>query len=120
MKFDIEGIHITITPSLRTYVEMKLGQLSRFISRFERSGELMIFVELGRATKHHRHGDIFFAKASIKLPGHSIRAKAQNEDVRVAIDIVRDTLKRDIAQHKEKVISKTRSVRMRKERRQSK
>lgn len=106
MKIDINASKIDMTPSLKKYVNMKMGSLSRFVKRFEKEGELTVFFEVARSTKHHKHGDVFYAEANLELPGKLLRAESYNSDIRVAIDSVKTTLKQEIIKYKNIAVMK--------------
>lgn len=89
-----------MTPSLKKYTEMKIGTLAKFVKKFERDTESKVYVELARSSKHHKHGDVFYAEATLRIPGKTLRAEHTHSDIRAAIDVVRDTLNREIVKFK--------------------
>jgi len=101
MKISIKATNLDSTPALKEYVEDKIGALGKFIKRWDLEGAVEIWLEVGRTTKHHNKGDVFRAEADLRLPGKILRAEEQDSDVRVAIDRVRDKLKREIEKYKE-------------------
>ncbi|MEK7513178.1 MAG: ribosome-associated translation inhibitor RaiA, partial [Patescibacteria group bacterium] len=106
MRIDIKGTQLDLTPSLKVYIEEKLSVLNRFIARFERNGERVLFFEIARATKHHRHGNVFYAEAMVKLPGRTIRIEEYDSDARTAGDRLKNRLKSDLKKYKEKRIAR--------------
>lgn len=92
-------------PSLKTYVEKKFSSLEKFIGKLEKESEAEIFLEISRITKHHHKGVVFSAEADLKLAGIILRAEANSEDARVAIDLIKDELKNEILRFKEKQIA---------------
>lgn len=104
MKIDIKASHIKLTLALREYAEAKIGSLDKFLKRWEvnSGGEIEVWVELDRTTAHHHKGEVFRAVADIKLPKRVLRAEESSEDVRAAIDGVKDKLKIEIQRYKEK------------------
>ncbi|MDO8558231.1 MAG: ribosome-associated translation inhibitor RaiA [bacterium] len=100
MHLDIKGIGIELTPALKQYIEERIGGLSHFIGSDAHSSSAL--VEVGRSTHHHEHGDVMFAKANVHLGGKTIRAEAQTQDVRSAIDEVRQELHNEILKFKGK------------------
>lgn len=99
MQIDIEATNLELTAPLRTYIEEKLGKLDKFLKRFDQGG-LRIRVEVARMTKHHRHGEVYYAEANLYFPGGMFRAEHSAEDIRVAISKVADKLKREAKEHK--------------------
>ena len=74
MKITIESTGLDLTPSIKTYIETKFTPLGKIIKRFEMKGEITAFVEVGRSTKHHKHGDVFRASIDIEVPGKKLFA----------------------------------------------
>ncbi|MCL4392332.1 ribosome-associated translation inhibitor RaiA [Patescibacteria group bacterium] len=106
MKINIESTGLDLTPSIKTYIETKLTPLGRIIKRFETKGEITAFVEVGRSTKHHKHGDVFRASIDIEVPGKKLFAENESPDLRTAIDMVKNKIKDDIQKYKEKSTDK--------------
>ncbi len=106
MRIEIAGVRLELTTAIREYVEGKIGSLDRYLKRFEINGEVTAFIEIARSTKHHRHGDVYYAEATIRLPGRTLRAERYDTDVRAAIDAVRETIKHDIVRYKGRVLSR--------------
>lgn len=103
MRIDIKGTQLELTPSLKTFINQKIGAVGKLLARFERDGELTLFFEVARTTKHHRHGDVFYAEATLAFPGgQTIRIEENDADARVAIDRVRDRLKLEIQKQKDR------------------
>jgi ribosomal subunit interface protein len=117
MRIDIKGTQLELTPSLKTFITQKIGSVGKLLSRLEREGELTLFFEIARTTKHHRHGDVFYAEATLAFPGgQTIRIEEKDADARVAIDRVRDRLKLEVKRRKDR--KSERIVRSRKNARQ--
>ncbi|MDO8537047.1 MAG: ribosome-associated translation inhibitor RaiA [bacterium] len=108
MKFTIKTIKVDLTPSLRIYVEEKMEPLDKFIKRFEDSGDAEILLSLERVTQHHKHGDVFGAKATVVLPHKILRAEEEAGDVRSAIDMLKDTLRLELEKYKERFLTSRR------------
>ncbi len=101
MKITIKATGIDLTPPLKEFIEEKIGSLAKFIKRWDAEGLCEVWVEVGRTTKHHHKGDVFRAEATVRVPGKGLRAEDEDFDMRVAIDRVRDKLKREIEKHKD-------------------
>lgn len=100
-----------MTPSLQTYIDEKLAPLARFIKKFDETGEAEIWLELSRTTRHHGKGEeVFLAAADLRLPGKILRAEEHAEDVRKAIDMVKDTLRLEIEKYKTKFVKPKRGA----------
>lgn len=99
MQIDIEATNLELTAPLRAYVEEKIGKLEKFLGPFKGS-DLRVRVEVGRTSKHHRQGNVYRAEANLYLPGKMLRAETKAEDVRMAVNEVRNTLQREIRKYK--------------------
>ena len=99
MNIAIKGTNLALTESINTYVNMRLGGLSKFMS----SEDAVCRVEVGRTTEHHRHGeDIFRAEVRVVVDGKEYYVTSEKDDLHAAIDEVKDSLMRDIASAKVK------------------
>jgi len=107
MKIDMKATNLELTPSIKTYIEEKVGGLERFINVSEefKTGEtapVEAFVEIARTTKHHKHGDVLRAEIMIKVKGEMYRAEASDWDARVALDSAKDLMKIQLTEGKNK------------------
>lgn len=101
MKIDIKGTQLELTPSIKNYIEEKLGGLDRYLGSLETKSEPVCFVEVGRATKHHKQGKVFYAEATLALQGETIRVEHYDDDIRQAVDAVKDRMKTSLQKYKE-------------------
>ncbi|MEK7546895.1 MAG: HPF/RaiA family ribosome-associated protein [Patescibacteria group bacterium] len=108
MKITIEAIGVGLTPSLKVYVEDKFAPLVKLIARLEKNGETGLIIEISRTTKHHHKGLVFRAEGNLKLGKNLLRAEANGENARVAVDFLKDELKREIVSFKERNTAKAR------------
>ena len=65
-----------------------------------------MFVEIARSTRHHRKGDVFYAEATFEtVPGgKQMRGVAEGPDIRLAIDQVKEKLKKEVRRYKDKLV----------------
>jgi len=118
VKIVIKTKNLKLTPSLRKYIEEKIGELDKFVQAIGKKGRSFkkgkppyeAWVEVERTTYHHRKGKIFRAECQIRFPGRSIRAESTRTDVRLAVDEIKDELQREFKQYREKQISRYRKV----------
>lgn len=121
MKINIKATNLELTQAIREYIEIKIGSLEHFLKRFEIKKEkefnaensigkfpagraknvIEVFVEIAHTTKHHRHGNILYAEATMHLGKKILRAEHSDWDIRVAIDKVKDKLQQEIIKYKE-------------------
>jgi len=113
MKIDIQYTQFQPARDVAERALEKIGSLERFLKSFEKNHEITVFVEIARTTKHHRKGDVFYAEAMFEtVPGgKKMRATATAPDIRVAIDQVKEKLKKEIRRYKDKLVeSKRRAI----------
>lgn len=98
MRLAIKASHIMLTPSIRAFVEEKLGALEKKVARFGSS--VFMEVEVGMTTKHHNKGPIFRAEVHVRLPGALVYADAENRDLYSAIIEAKREAEAQIAKYK--------------------
>jgi|SRR3989344_1424321 len=112
MQITIKTKNLELTPQLEAFVNKKMSGLKKFLGSFqnhnlpmaEGRGLFDTFVELKRETTHHRQGKIFTAEAKMYMPGKSLFAKANADDINKAIFQVREELAMEIRKYKSKVV----------------
>ena len=104
MRIELKETSLDLIPLTKEYIHKKLQPLGRFVKRYEQHAEVRMFVEIAKTTKHHQKGNVFYAEITMELPKSIIRAEATNVDVRTALDQVRDIVKRECQQYKEKYV----------------
>jgi len=86
-----------LTQAIKDYVNEKIGGLEKYYD-----GILVARVDVGLTSKHHQKGDIFRAEVNLEVPQkHVLRSEATREDLYMAINQVKDELKRQIKKFKE-------------------
>jgi ribosomal subunit interface protein len=103
----ITATRLELTPSLSRYIQEKMGSVAKLLGRFERDGELELFFEIARTSRHHKHGEVFYAEATLAMPGKTLRVEEYDADAHAAIDAVKDVLKVEVKRYKERRESKT-------------
>ncbi len=111
MKIIIKTKIIELTPAIEEFINEKIGGLQKFVQSCHRDDEWErvkstcdFFVEIEKETKHHRKGPYFKAEVKISLPGKTIVAAANNEDLRSAIVEVKDEMQQEMKKYKAKMI----------------
>lgn len=103
MKIHIKSTNLDLTPSIREYIEEKIGTLAKFVGRYEKEGsELLARVEIARTTNHHHKGDVFYAEVNIDNGTNLARAEVEDAEIHAAIDKAQDILKRQLVKLKER------------------
>lgn len=101
MNITIHSAKLELTPAIKKYIEIKMLSLGHLITRFEKGGALLINFEISRTTKHHKHGEVYYAEANLKIAKDLLRAEAYHADARGAVDLVKDILRKEIGNYKE-------------------
>jgi ribosomal subunit interface protein len=68
----------------------------------ERGGEAMVTFEVSKGSKHHKSGAVFHADCLIKIDGQEFYGKADAEDLYAAVDMVKESLFREISKTKDR------------------
>lgn len=108
-----KATNMDLTDAIRSYVEEKVEHLRKLCSEFDPADDLQ--VEVGKSTKHHAKGPYFRAEMMLKIPGKKIRAESEAEDLYAAIDDAKDQMRRQLADHKDRLHEKNRVARPGKE-----
>jgi len=99
MKISILTKNIDLDNPLKVFVEDKIGGLEKFTKGLE---PVEVRVEIGKPSRHHRSGQIFYAEANLSIKGGNLRAQSKGYDLRVAIVEVKDELQVQIKKYKGK------------------
>lgn len=103
MKFIIKSTKMKLSDSLKDYIKERIGSCQKYINI---NFPIMTRVEVEKTTEHHRKGKIFRAEVNIKLKDKFLRVEAVRDDIYLAINEVRDDLKRELKKHKEIIVEK--------------
>lgn len=103
MRLNLKATDLTVTPQVRSYLDKKLQGLGKHIDLDDPA--VMVDVELGRTTRHHQTGDVFFAEINIYRGKESFRAVCDRPDIMSAIDGMRDSVARELSSRKDKQVS---------------
>ena len=103
MKINFQAKNIELTEDLREYAEKRITDLWKLMAKIEEEGEeVTVLFNLHRTTNHHKEGAIFHADCSIPVKGKRFYASYDGEDIREAIDKVKETLLREISKSKDR------------------
>ena len=95
MKFIISGKNINVTETLKSTIESKLSKLERYFTP-----ETEVVVTLSVEKERQK------IEVTIPTKGHTIRAEEVSNDMYVSIDLVEETLERQLIKYRTKIISK--------------
>ncbi|OGM98214.1 MAG: ribosomal subunit interface protein [Candidatus Yanofskybacteria bacterium RIFCSPHIGHO2_01_FULL_41_21] len=98
MKINITTKNITLDEPLRVFIEQKIGALEKFVQK----SPVSVSVEIGKPSRHHKTGSVFYAEVNLKVGGDLLRGEGSNKDLRTAINEARDELHIQIKKLKER------------------
>ena len=98
MKIQVFYKNISSDGPLEEFIKDKIGGLDHIIGNDKSS----VKVEVGKPSKHHHSGPVFYAEANLSMGSNLLRAEAFGEDLRAAIVKVKEELHLQITKFKEK------------------
>ncbi len=103
MQLQIKGKNLDVSDSIRTYAERKLSKLDRMVHEDARV-EIELAVE-----KNPSVADNQVAEATVRLKGHTLRAREASSDMKASIDELSEKLLRQVKEEREKKGAKRRT-----------
>lgn len=100
MKILIHTKNIELTPSIELFMNQKMDTISKLFKPNDQLVEAR--VEIGRPSKHHQKGPVYYTEINLKIGGVLLRAVVEHEDLRTAIDFARDEIERQVKKFKSK------------------
>jgi len=110
MKILIKSTHIPLTADLRAYINEKIGALERFTKRLESDGQLKVHVEIGRSTKYHRHGNVYYTEVSMSVEGKTLYADHSDSEIQTAVNQAKMKILTEIKKYKDKKLRNRRQT----------
>src|SRR3989344_4367334 len=101
MKTMIHTKNLELTPSIETFVNQKMDTIAKLFKTGEQLTEARI--EIGKPSRHHQKGPIYYAEINLKIGGKLLRATEKHVDLRTAVDFARDEIERQIKKFKSKI-----------------
>ncbi len=95
MKFVIIGRNIEVTPGLKSAVEDKLGKLEKY---FNEDTEIHVALSVEKERQK--------IEVTIPVKGSIIRSEQDSSDMYVSIDLVEESIERQLKKYKNKIIEK--------------
>ncbi|OGZ06173.1 MAG: hypothetical protein A2942_03215 [Candidatus Lloydbacteria bacterium RIFCSPLOWO2_01_FULL_50_20] len=99
MRTTIKATNIEHTVAIDAYLAKRLGELERVLPPKEQGS--VVRIELGKFTKHHKSGKLFFAEITFHVKKKDFRATAQCDDLYEAIDKMQAMIIREVKRHYE-------------------
>jgi putative sigma-54 modulation protein len=103
MQLQIKGKNLVVSDSVRTYAERKLAKLDRMVH-----ADAQIEIELA-VEKNPSVSDNQVAEATVRLKGHTLRAREASGDMKASIDELTEKLMRQVREEREKKDAKRRT-----------
>lgn len=94
MNLNLTGVHLDITPAIRSYVESKLERLTR---HFDHVIDVSVVLSVDKLRQK--------IEANVHVRGKEIHAESIEPDMYVAIDALADKLDRQVLKYKEKMLA---------------
>lgn len=105
MQLNVKGKNLEVSDSIRSYAERKLGKLDRQLRRSVAEVEVELAVERNPSIAENQ-----VAEATVRLKGHTLRARAASTDMKASIDELVENLVRQIREEREKKRARRKDV----------
>jgi len=99
MATNIKATNMELTGAITDYVNKKIESINKFVSFGE---EIIVYVEVGKTTKHHKQGDYFKAEFDVTINGEKFFTDSEKSDLYKAIDDAKDEVIKKIKNKKNK------------------
>jgi putative sigma-54 modulation protein len=100
MELSIYGKDIAVTEAIKNYVGSKLGRVEKFYDG-------IIRLDVYLSAKKVKRGNYVKVDALAYLEGSTIKSTKEDSDLYAAIDVISDTMERQLTKKKEKIIKAT-------------
>lgn len=101
MRYIIKGRNVEVTEGLKSAITDKIGKLDKYFTE-----ETEAYVTLSVEKERHK------VEVTIPMKGNTLRAEETNSDMYVSIDLVQETLERQLKKYKNKIIERKHSSEM--------
>lgn len=98
MTINITHRGLELTPAITEHIHEKMTSLAKYEDHLDH-----LDIEVGMTSHHHQKGDIFFCKVGASVHGDVIRLEKEEQDLYKAIDKVKDHLRVELADRKERI-----------------
>lgn len=94
MKYNIRGEKVEITPSIRSYIEDKIGKLNKYFENPDQINANVVIKVRGKEQK---------IEITVPAMHYTLRSEESHDDLYAAIDLTVDKLERQIRKNKTKI-----------------
>ena len=105
MQLNVKGKNLEVSDAIRSYAERKLGKLDRQLRRSVAEVEVELAVERNPSIAENQ-----VAEATVRLKGHTLRAREASTDMKASIDELVENLVRQIREEREKKRARRKDV----------
>ncbi|MBI5138759.1 MAG: ribosome-associated translation inhibitor RaiA [Candidatus Vogelbacteria bacterium] len=100
MKINVKSQNMDMTLAISDYLNKRLNHVKKFMGITDDAA--IVYVEVGKTSKHHKQGDYFQAEAHLHAWGKEFSATSKQSDLYSAIDEMKDELTREVKEYKNK------------------
>jgi putative sigma-54 modulation protein len=92
MNLSVSGHHLEVTPALRSYVQEKIGRVTR---HFDHVIDAHVILTANKVKQK--------AEVTLHVPGKDLHCECEQGDLYAAIDVLADKLDRQVLKYKDKL-----------------
>jgi putative sigma-54 modulation protein len=92
MTLSVSGHHLEVTPAIRSYVQAKIGRVTRHFDHVIDAHVILTANKLGQK-----------AEVTLHVPGKDLHCESEAGDLYAAIDVLADKLDRQVLKYKDKL-----------------
>jgi putative sigma-54 modulation protein len=92
MNLSVSGHHLEVTPAMRSYVQAKIGRVTRHFDHVIDAHVILTANKLGQK-----------AEVTLHVPGKDLHCESEEGDLYAAIDVLADKLDRQVLKYKDKL-----------------
>jgi putative sigma-54 modulation protein len=95
MNLSVSGHHLEVTPAIRSYVQSKIGRITRHFDHVIDAHVILTAHKLNRK-----------AEVTLHVRGKDLHCECEQADLYAAIDLLADKLDRQLLKYKDKLYDK--------------
>ena len=99
MNINIKATNMELTGAISDYVNKRLLGVEKFVKEGDK---VIVQVEVGKTTNHHKRGDVYRAEFNIEISGTKYYTFSEKEDLYEAIDDAKGEVVRQITSNKDR------------------
>ena len=92
MNLSVSGHHLEVTAAIRSYVQAKIGRVTRHFDHVIDAHVILTANKLGQK-----------AEVTLHVPGKDLHCESEEGDLYAAIDVLADKLDRQVLKYKDKL-----------------